>query len=135
MATIEDQLAGIEQLLAKGHAKEPQVLLRQLLSEMGPTEVAEWRVDLQRLIDRFHPKRRGELSNELRNALESRTSKATPKRLTPRPEFDLSILEEQLRTDLRDLSLRHIFQWSTFYRDYLTEHFDQLLSAARAGQP
>ncbi len=133
MRTIESQLDQVDGLLAKGHGREPQAILRQLISEMGRAELAEWRMDIQRLIERFQPKRRADLQVVLRQALELGRPERAPARVSG-SEVDFQALEESLRSDLSELSRAHIFQWSTFYRDSLTLHFSRFLKASAKGR-
>jgi hypothetical protein len=45
-------------------------------------------------------------------------------------------LADLLVRDLSDLSQHHIFKWGTFYRDILSEHFNELLDACQSlGRP
>lgn len=130
MASIEDKLDQVDQLLAKGHGQEPETILLGLLSEMGRREVAEWRLDFQKLIDRFQPRRRRTLTAALAAALEKHPEEpSAPAVEAERSDDSLLQLEERFRADLLDLSQHHIFQWSTFYRECLSGQFGALLDA------
>jgi hypothetical protein len=134
MSTIEDRLEVIEHLLATGKGREPEVLLEQLIADMRRSELTEWRLDLERTIERFQPKRRRTLGAILADALTTDKPRIEHSEASRRRR-DLELLEQHLRNDLQDLSARHIFQWSTFYRDCLTGHFGRFLSAAHDCNP
>ncbi len=46
---------------------------------------------------------------------------------------DLSYMANRLHADLEDLSEHHIFQWATFYRDVLAQHFQDFLEEMVVG--
>ena len=133
MTTIDDTLVVIENHLDKGHGKEPETLLRRLLDDIGPQELRDWQLDLQRIVERFQPRRRAELNQALQDAL----GRGAARNVEPVPESisdeDLAHLEDDFRAALRELSQRHIFQWSTFYRDCLNLFSERMVQASDGG--
>ena len=131
---IEARLTRIEAQLAKGHAEEPEMMLRRLIEQMGQQSLTEWRPTLEPVIERFFPKRRRGLLEFLDARIDGRaTQVGEPAPATAYPEAALAVelagaWEEQFRSDLRELSERHIFQWATSYRDCLFRHFDRFLA-------
>lgn len=128
--TIEELLTHIDQRMAKGQRAEPERLLVQLINQMGKERLAEWRQDLLKTISKFHRKRRNNLIAELDQAL---ATDMTPQN-TNKPQSTSgavftndSPLIKRLQLALNSLADEHIFQWSTYYKDYLEEHFDELL--------
>lgn len=133
MATPEQTLRKVEELLAKGHAEEPQRLLTELIRAMGQTALSSWRADLLKTIDRFQPKRR----TQLLGLLDHQTHAASSLVREPAnvgfearsPSAAVADLpgEDAFREALAELSEHHIFQWSSHYAACLTRHFDQFL--------
>ena len=141
MSTIEQRITEINHWLATGEAERPDRALEDLIRQMGSAELSEWRPEIQDSIRRFRPKRRRNLSR----ILESKTGSGDPGRA---PNSDApsteSILRAPARTHAPDpefaadfrraldaLRERHIFQWSTFYRDCLSEYFGRFLDEMR----
>ena len=143
MSTIEQRITEINHWLAKGEAERPERALEELIRQMGSADLSDWRPEIQDSIQRFLPKRRKNLSR----ILESKTAngdsgrvsgsnapstKSTPRAPTrthapaPDPEF-----AADFRRALDTLRERHIFQWSTFYRDCLAEYFGRFLDRMR----
>jgi hypothetical protein len=88
------------------------------------------------LIDRLDAPLATALSDQISNAATAlfprrrkrvleRLSHAT--RVEPFSAAVVSDIRQQLRDGLAELSDRHIFQWSTFYRDFITPLFPRLL--------
>ena len=139
MSTIEERLTEIGHSLAKGEADRPERSLEALIQQMGSAELSEWRQEIEDLIQRFFPKRRRNLSRILESKtgngdaakrLDGNTpsTKSTPREptWTHTPALDPT-LPEDFRRALDALRERHIFQWSTFYRDCLAEFLGRFL--------
>lgn len=139
MATPDETLKRVEQLLDVGHAEEPQRLLTDLIRQMGDTALSSWRADLLKTIDRFQPKRRKQLLQLLdlkTPAGHSRVQDAARhpyEHLSPSMTVGNLPSEDAFRQALADLSEHHIFQWSSHYAACLTHHFDIYLEYLRHG--
>lgn len=135
MPKIDRILAQVEQLVLAVKLQEAEDRLRSLIGTMGSEELGTWEADLRLTIGRFLPKRR----NVLLRVLDERLAETDPRsgyRLNPPlllsepgPGIDVEMLRTDLVRDLRVLSERHIYEWSTFYRDSLSVHFDRYAEA------
>ena len=143
-----DTLERIDAGLALGHAAEPQRALEDLILQMSQRVLEEWRVDLQARIDRFQPKRRGELqklfdertrslaSDRSRAAVDVAGSQASLVNESPAQAddlyFEVERVDRAFGAELTVLGEKHIFQWSTAYMDSLSHHFDNYLPLLRS---
>ena len=131
MATIEASLTEIQSRLDGAEREWPEQRLAELLEQMGPAEISDWRTDLQVLIEKFHKKRRRRLQQIYDAKISSsgtaakETQEPAGSHVTIGPESDLVRDFERTLQELRD---RHIFQWSTFYRDGLARHFEEFVT-------
>ncbi len=143
MSTIEQRITEIQHWLAKGEAERPERALEELIRQMGSADLSEWRREIQDSIQQFRPKRRRNLSRILESkagggdsarvpdsdAPSTKPTQQAPARASasaPDPEF-----AADFRRALDALRQRHIFQWSTFYRDCLSEYFGRFLDEVR----
>lgn len=108
-------------MLAQGLRDDPERKLEALIGEMDSDQLSEWRPEIEESIGKFWPKRRKNLSE----LLEQKTAKAEP-------DPDLAT---DFRKALDELRERHIFQWSTFYRDCLGEYLPRFLREMDGGPP
>ena len=128
--TIEEHLTQIDHQLALGQREEPERLLAELIGQMGSAELSDWRPDILKMTDQFQKKRRRNLRELIEKTLQSSTDQSEmavnePTEIyTITPESKIVI---NFRHALDVLHERHIYQWSTFYRDCLTQHFDLFL--------
>lgn len=136
---MEARLTEIEARLAIGHREEPEMMLRRLIEQMPRQSLTEWRPALEPVIERFQTKRRKRLLELLDARISGRAPEVREPALAPvsYPEAALTIerarvWEEQFRSELRELSERHIFQWATSYRDCLFRHFDRFVAQNEA---
>ena len=124
--TIEEHLTQIDNGLACGQREEPERLLAELIGQMGSAELSDWRPDILKIVDQFHKKRRKNLHGLIDKALRNRTDQSEMSVNEPveihtiTPESSLVI---DFRHALDELRERHIYQWSTYYQDYLTKYF------------
>ena len=58
---IEEHLTQIKERMARGERAEPESQLIDLMSQMGPATLSEWRPDIERIIREFQRKRRRRL--------------------------------------------------------------------------
>ena len=147
MSTIEERITEIGHWLDKGEAGRPERELETLIRQMRSAELSEWRREIEDSIQRFRPKRRRNLSK----ILESKTGNGDPGRVpganapstksTPRepartldPAADPEVAAD-FRRALDALRERHVFQWSTFYRDCLAEYLGRFLDEMRRVPP
>ena len=138
MATIEATLTEIQSRLDGGEAAWPEQRLTELMEQMGPAELSDWRTDIEMLVDKFHKKRRKSLRKFYTDRIGASGETATQTRglaeayVTIGPE---SALVRDFEGTLRQLREHHIFQWSTFYRDGLARHFEKFLTKLRNAAP
>ena len=141
MSTIEERITEIGHLLAKGEAERPEQELEALIRQMGSAELSEWRPEIENSIKRFRPKRRRNLSSVLESKTGNGSGRAPdgkepstgstsrePVRANTTPDPELAA---GFRRALDELRERHIFQWSTFYRDCLAEYLGRFLDEMR----
>lgn len=135
MATPDQTLNKVEELLAVGRGEEPEQLLTELVRQMGESALSAWRADLLKLIDGFQPKRKKRLLKLLdqkttnkpilvREPVQSAYATDAPTDIVPG--------EDAFRSDLATLSEKHIFQWSTHYHRLLPSHFNHYLAHLRS---
>ncbi len=128
--TIEEHLTQIDHRLALGQREEPERLLAELIGQMGPVELSDWRLDILKMTDQFQKKRRRNLRELIENMLQSGTDQGemvvneSTETYSITPESKI-VIDFQRALDV--LHERHIYQWSTFYRDCLTQYFDLFL--------
>ena len=136
MSTIEERITEINHWLDKGEAARPEQALQALIRQMDSAELSEWRREIEDSIQRFRHKRCRNLSR----VLESKTGNGDPggnnepptepgpreRVRTPAPTPDPDLVAD-FRRELDALHERHIFQWSTFYRDCLAEYLGRFL--------
>ena len=136
MPTIEASLTEIQSRLDGAERDWPEQRLTELMEQMGPAELSDWRADIETLIDKFHKKRR-------RNLLKIYSARVGASGAAPiqgpaapvvqiGPESDLVRDFERTLQELRE---HHIFQWSTFYRDGLARHFEEFVTTWRNVAP
>ena len=138
MPTIEASLTEIQSRLDGGEAAWPEQALTALIEQMGPSELSDWRADVEMLVHRFHKKRRKNLERIYSERI-GVNGDATPGILEPAAPYATigpeSPLWREFEHTLDELRERHIYQWSTFYRDGLARHFEKFLSALRSAAP
>ena len=147
MSTIEERLTEIRHWLAKREAARPQRALEDLIGQMDSAELSEWRSEIEGSIRQFQWKRRRDLSKILEsktgNGDSGRvTAPATPSKYSLPTALDETrvpapapTLAADFQSALDELRERHIFQWSTFYRDCLDEHLGRFLDDMRRVPP
>jgi hypothetical protein len=124
---IDDILGQVAQI-SVAQPVDAQNRMQSLLSTMGPAELRVWEPDLRNTINTFLPKRRRELTDLLEQLLRARDQQRVgtngPHRMTAAATRELI---QELELDLQDLSDKHIFQWPTFYWDYLGRFFEEFI--------
>ena len=137
---IEDHLTRIKNRMATGEREVPERLLMDLIGQMGASELSDWRPDIVRIVNEFQKKRRGNLLKILdgrnRGHSDSGQRKAGIAESPESPSISpTSTLVTEFRHALDELRERHIFQWSTFYRDCLDSYFGRFLGAMERPSP
>ena len=137
---IEDHLTRIKNRMATGERKVPERLLADLIGQMGASELSDWHPDIDRIVNEFQKKRRGKLLKILdarnRELSDSGQCKAGIAESPESPSISpTSTLVTEFRHALDELRERHIFQWSTFYRDCLDSYFGRFLDAMERPAP
>lgn len=135
MATPDQTLKKVEDLLAIGRGEEPEELLTALVRRMGDGTLSSWRADLLQLIDRFQPKRKARLLQLLdQKTMSTPLLARDPVEAAYATDPGVEILPEEdaFRDQLANLADQHIFQWTSHYRDVLTNHFDRYFAQLRS---
>ena len=137
---IEDHLTRIRNRMATGEREAPERLLTDLIGQMGASELSDWRPDIVRIVNVFQKKRRGNLLKILDGRNRGHSDSGQRKAgIAESPESHsispTSTLVTEFRHALDELRERHIFQWSTFYRDCLDSHFGRFLVAMERPSP
>jgi hypothetical protein len=132
MYPVESELSAIEHLLKRTKPAEAEQRCREMLQGITDEQLQYWASDLRILFGNFLPKRRKALLEELAARLNAKTKPATTQAATA---IDLAAFEQETRSGLADLSARHIFQWATFYRDFLSQMFVRSIELMEAGAP
>jgi hypothetical protein len=131
MKSVTSKIAEISSLIDNKNfsAAEPKVSL--LIEYTSVDELKIHISDIEGLIDRFFNKRnrnlRKQLSSKLGHNLTPKNSDCTNSK-----QYCITDLHRRLQTELAELSKFHIFQWSTYYRDYFNNLFKDLTSILRA---
>ncbi|MCY4451616.1 MAG: hypothetical protein OXC01_06665 [Immundisolibacterales bacterium] len=141
--SIEEHLTSIDNELALGHGEEPERRLTELIRQLGRPELKEWRVDLVRIVDKFQNRRKRRLmailDEETADGRAAKTNEpqvpTSPEETTVRTISGNSRLVVRFRAALNLLHEQHIFQWSTYYRDYLAEFFGEFFTEMKNLQP
>ncbi len=135
---VEEHLTAIQSTMDRGQRQAPARDLMDLIDQMGRTELNVWRPDIERVIGQFHKKLRNQLTESLNERLSGRASAeqadAESHKIVdaPAPEptqfvpIDPTLLAD-FQAELAVLQERHIFQWSTFYRDCFDDFFNRVL--------
>ena len=136
--TIEEHLTQIDHQLALGYREEPERLLAELIGQMGPVELSDWRPDILKMADQFQKKRRRNLRELIERVLQNNTEQGEMA-VSNSTATDTIALESKIVSDFRrsldELRERHIYQWSTFYRDCLGQYFDLFLEEMKHLSP
>jgi len=129
---VHDVLLEVETLARRSDLlNEAQDRMSSLILEIDDHELEVWKDDITRTIASSFGKKR---TKELTDLLERRL---TPKRdggetVAQQPALDSSELDqlaEGLCDSLAELSRAHIFQWETFYLEWLSTYFDRFFDA------
>jgi hypothetical protein len=127
MSDITDVLTRVEMLLTGVKPAQAEDQFRSLLTSMGLEELRVWEPDLRTTIAKFLPKRR-RILDDLLGQLLAEPPVDTHRLEDVKADVEVIPMLDQLENDLRELGAYHIFQWSTFYRDYLSQFFDEFAS-------
>ncbi|MFI8325223.1 hypothetical protein [Streptomyces sp. NPDC085529] len=129
MSTVDAALREIEELCRAVKPDQAQDLANGLLEDLPVHELEASESQIRDVFTRaFFKKRRTALLTQLDEKLHGPPPSATPAPNVPAPAEDVEEdwLPEFLAA-LQDLSDRHIFQWSTYYRTRLAEDFTYFL--------
>lgn len=138
MSTIEERLTEIRSRMDGGERDWPERRLTELMENMGPVELADWRADIEMLVGKFLPKRRRNLLKIYQDRVGGAVRTTTETQGPPVSYVGIgpeSVLVRDFERTLQDLRDHHIFQWSTFYRDGLARHFEKFATTLRNAAP
>lgn len=126
MASVIELLDAIEKEREPNPSGAEQKF-RELLRTLNSAELEDWRPQLEAEIQAFFPKRRRRLLSTLESL---RHGSQQPANAVPAEteEEEGDRLKAKITEDLRDLSEYHIFQWPTYYRDWVGNTIESLLS-------
>jgi len=130
MSDIDALLSQVESLIISVKPAEAEERLRSLVTTMGTAELRAWEPELRLVLSKFLPKRRRALTELLDASLKGQ---GLSQRLAE-PDVELSAemtaMVKKLGDDLAYLYNHHIFQWGTFYRDYLEPYYTLFMEAS-----
>lgn len=118
--SIEAVLAEAEELISKHQFNRAYSNLVGLFQQGSLVDIRRFQEPIREIIDRFMPKKRRNLGEELERRLQQDGSTVvqTPDE-PPAQSARLQEMMESLPGRFAELSEWHIFQWSTYYRDEL----------------
>ncbi|MEU3984866.1 hypothetical protein AB0F77_33195 [Streptomyces sp. NPDC026672] len=126
MPGVDTALREIERLCRAVKPADAQALAIALIEELSTGELETREAQLRTVFSRaFLKKRKVTLLALLDERLHGPPPVRAPASRTPAPDEDDWL--DEFHAALRDLSDRHIFQWSTYYRDRLGADFDYFL--------
>jgi hypothetical protein len=129
MSTVDAALQEIEGLCRAVKPDQAQDLANGLIEGLPIHDLETWETQIRTVFTRaFFKKRRNALLARLDEKLHGPPPSTTPEPEDPAQAEDAEEdwLEEFVAA-LQDLSDRHIFQWSTYYRNRLAEDFTSFL--------
>ncbi|WP_045747760.1 hypothetical protein [Actinoplanes rectilineatus] len=129
MSDIVDRIEAIRLLAYRNRLAEAEGQTKDLIEILTRTELDRHLASIQETIDDyFLPRRRARLQVVLTNRLSAREPEPpAPAQAAPETPLTAQELVEQFEAGLEELSGRHIFEWSTYYRDWLEDDFDRFL--------
>lgn len=130
MDSVTRELASIEELIRTVKPEEAESRCRELISSLPLADLHDRAPEIRATVNVFLPKRKRRLFSWIDALLTDPVPEAVsviPS--SPVKVLDLGEVESDLRDGYAELSERHIFQWSTFYRDFLRPRFDDYLDA------
>ncbi|MFI1995053.1 hypothetical protein [Actinoplanes sp. NPDC020271] len=134
MDDIESRIAEIGEMAYRGKMGEAEEAAMTLIEIITQSELDHYSEKLRDMIEgSFLPKRRTRLIRALTNRLpmpepstEEESTAQVAEHEEPATAWELL---DQFDGGLRELSDRHIFEWSTYYHDWLADDFDRFLQA------
>ena len=136
MAKIPDILDAVEADIGRANTSGAEQRLRSLFDGLGRDEINQWRPEIERLIGMFFKKRKRSLAEAFQSKLFAFEIEVDPavddpimaglRGLRIEPEVACGPSAEGVRAELDDLAQFHLFQWSTFYRDWVDSFFDRM---------
>lgn len=103
----------------------------ELIHQIGPAELSDWRTDIVRMADNFQRRRRKNILQAIDDAMGTQKKGDIEPASEPTEEYFLTSnasMVVDFRHALDELRDRHIYQWSTFYRDTLEEYFSKFFT-------
>jgi hypothetical protein len=119
----ERWITEIGRSLDRNLAKTADEDIRRVIETLWGEDLLAAERDLKALIQRFHRNRRRDLTRLLEERLAQPITRIHPR---------LNLLEQRYKDELERLSTHHIFQWSTFYRDFIGTLFSTALEHRHA---
>ena len=145
---VADHLTRIKSALARGERDQPAAHLRELIRQMGSSELADWKLDIENVISEFEPdrksgkaaRRHAELVGLVAAAVDDDdVEDAAPAELqeSRRSYMALGRASDfaEFRLDLDNLAARHLFQWRSNYRECFERHLTAVVDTYRTEFP
>lgn len=121
---IETRLDDIAELRRTVKLRDAQERAETLLEELSAEDLRVHRSRFAEVIGEFLPKRRRTLEEIFKRRLEE---------LTAPPDYEIERFLGGCRAKLAELSDRHIYQWGTFYREFMQMLFADSMRFLRRG--
>lgn len=133
MASVGEVLESIRDKVQKTKLSQAQQQLESLIIDLGPTEAEKWLPNIESTIALFFKKRRKELNATLDGVRQKgRTGDKPADGTHEATAQDLAQFLSQLQEELDELSELHIFQWPTYYRDWVGTTVERLIDMPSA---
>lgn len=127
MASVGELLDSIRENVEKTRVMQAQQQLQSLIIDLGPTETEKWRPEIDAAIALFFKKRQRSLKETLEQVLQRGRIEASDVVFTDAAPLDMDEFLADFQQDLDELSELHIFQWPTYYRDWVGLTIDKLI--------
>lgn len=127
MTSVIELLDAIE-IQRESNPSGAEQQLRELLQTLRSADLDRWLPQIQLAIAGFFPKRRKSLQAALQALLDPSQEQLDDAVPDKDEEKEVERLKAKIIEDLRDLSEYHIFQWPTYYRDWVAYTIERLLS-------
>ncbi len=124
------ELKVIDDLRARNSVALAESRLVQLIESMSLDLAKSLSSDVSRIAQHFLPKRQKNIQARLSARL-GKPPEASPRHhISPQARaLAISTVRQELRDGFTVLSDKHIFQWSTFYHDFISKVFSEILNS------
>lgn len=127
MASVSELLEEIKRVRI-GNPDQAERQLASLIIDLGPDEVERWLPEIELAIAFFFKKRKRSLLATLESVRKKSRIEDEGDAKSEQAERELDDFIMKIQIDLHELSDLHIFQWPTYYRDWIGDTIDKLLT-------